>query len=362
MKFIILFDNIPLVMKKSVYKLFFIFLTAAFFSQSCAEGEKEYHKADFALGTVCSVKIYTNKGGREVEKIFGKVFSELNRLEEIFSANSGHSVLQNVNDNAGKKSVEVPAELYSLLERAVYFAQKTDSAFNPAIGAVVKLWNIGMENPSVPTEENLKKALKKIDYKKIELKNGSVFLTEEGMQLDLGGIAKGYAADCIKTILLGEGIERGIIDLGGNVCTIGLKQDGSPWRVGIRNPVIGNDRSSAAYLEVSDKTVVTSGDYERFFEKDGKIYHHILSSKTGYPAENDLRAVTIVADTSADADALSTSFFVLGLEKSLQLIKSFPGVSAAFFMKDNSVTLAGKKLEVFKILDDKLFIRDNLMQ
>lgn len=340
-------------MKNSIFKPMLVIPAALFFLQACSSKPKEYGKAELTFGTVCYVKIYTEKNGAEARNILDGLFSELNRLELIFSTNMQDSVLEKIHINAGKSAVDVPDELYGVLEKALFFAEKTGGAFNPAIGPLVKLWNIGTEDACLPPAEDLKEALNIVDYKNIELKDGTVFLRKKGMRLDLGGIAKGFAADYTKSFLLTCGIKKAVIDFGGNVLVMDTKPDGSLWKVGLKNPVIGEPKSAAAYIDVSGKTVVTSGNYERFFEKEGVIYHHILSAQTGYPVKNNLRAVTVIGENSMEADALSTSFFVMGLEKSLQLIKDFPEVSAVFFLEDNSIFTAGAEVKNLNILDDK---------
>lgn len=349
-------------MKKTNFKLLLIILFVFLFFQSCnsVSKEKEYQKIDIALGTLCSIKIYTEKNANEAELILNGLFSELDRLENIFSANMENSLLGRINANAGIIPAQIPNELYEVLSKSIFFAEKTGGAFNPAIGAIVKLWNIAMDKGTPPDAVELKQALLKIDYKNIELNGTEVFLKEKGMSLDLGGIAKGYAADWSKNFLLKHGIKRGIIDLGGNVLVLGKKHDGSDWKVGIKNPIIGEPKIGIAYISLFDKTIVTSGNYERFFEYENNIYHHILSPETGYPVKNNLRAVTVIADSSMEADALSTSFFILGIEKSRTLIKSFPQVSAVFFTEDNSIFIIGKEIEGLNILDNRFHLKKQL--
>lgn len=180
----------------------------------------------------------------------------------------------------------------------------------------------------------------------------SVKLRNKGQAIDLGAIAKGYAGDEVKRILTNNGIDTAFVNLGGNVVTIGTKLDGSPWRIGIQNPL--DERGShLAIIEIKDRAVVTSGNYERYFIEDGKKYHHIMNPKTGYPAEEGIISSTIVSDSSIDADALSTSLYVMGLEKGLSLIEKMENVEAVIITDDNKVYITAGLKDSFKLTNPK---------
>jgi len=203
---------------------------------------------------------------------------------------------------------------------------------------LVSIWGIGGENPRVPSQAEIDDALALINWRNVELNSerSSVFLKQAGMSLDLGAIAKGYAADEAAAIIRRAGLKRAIIDLGGNILTYGEKRDKTPWKVGLQTPL--EDRG--AYFGIisgPEQSTVTSGVYEKFFEVDGKRFHHIFSPFDGYPAKNSLLAVTIIAKFSIDADALSTAVFVLGYEKGRALIESLEGTEAVFVFEDLSV-------------------------
>lgn len=198
----------------------------------------------------------------------------------------------------------------------------------------MQLWGFGSSNPHVPSDKDIKETLKKVDSNNLNLEGNTVSLTNDAT-VDFGGIAKGYIADLIKRDLIKNGVQSGIINFGGNVLTIGAKPSGEPWTIGVRDPE-DEMGSSMGVLDVTDKTVVTSGTYERYFEEDGKTYHHILDKRTGYPSTSPLYSVTIVAEKSLDADALSTGAFILGPEKGLELIENIEGVDAIFYPNDGS--------------------------
>ena len=254
------------------------------------------------------------------------------------SVNIAASDVSHVNAAAGVAPVQVHEDVFRVIERALFFAELSGGAFDPTVGPLVFLWGIGGENPRVPSQAEVGEVLPLTNWRDIELDRltHSVFLKRRGMALDLGGIAKGYAADEAASIIKEARIKRAIIDLGGNIFTCGEKKDGSLWRVGIQYP--GEERGVyIGIVQVKEQAVVTSGVYERFFEKNGNRFHHIFSPSSGYPAENGLLSVTIIANNSMDADALSTAVFVMGYEKGSALIESLNETEAVFVFKDLSV-------------------------
>ena len=302
------------------------------FPVSCTRTEPS--RAEFALGTVCSVTLFERGDSR----VYQEIFSRLREIDNRMSVNIAASDVSRVNAAAGITPVQVHDDVFFVIERAVFYARLSNGVFDPSVGPLVSLWGIGSENPRVPTQEEIDKTLSFVNWRDIELdaNSKSVFLKKPGMALDLGAIAKGYAADEAAAIIKRAGIERAIIDLGGNIVTCGVKKDKSPWRVGIQNP----DEKRGTYIgitQVKEQSVVTSGVYERFFEKDGVRYHHIFSPSGGYPVDNELLSVTVIAHNSIDTDALSTAAFVLGYEKGAALIESLPNKEAVFVMKDMTV-------------------------
>jgi len=171
------------------------------------------------------------------------------------------------------------------------------------------------------------------------LQNNTIQISNENTMLDVGGIAKGYVADKLKEYLVEHGVKNAIIDLGGNVLLIGSKPDNSYFNIGIAKPFAENS-DTIAIVRTNDKSIVTSGNYQRYFYKEDKLYHHILNPQTGYPVDNELTSVTIISDKSIDGDALSTSCFVLGIEESLRLIESIDGIEVIFIDKNNTITLS----------------------
>jgi thiamine biosynthesis lipoprotein len=291
------------------------------------------------LGTVCTITIYDHPS----EEAFSAAFDRIREIENHMSLHTDSSEIALVNANAGKEAVQVSPDTFAVIGKALEIARLSEGAFDPTIAPLVQAWDIGGENARRPPDEEIATLLPLVDYTKVilEPETREVYLPVEGMALDLGGIAKGYAADEVKQILLDHGVDKAIVNLGGNVLTLGRKVDGSLWRIGIQDP----DDGRGAYVmivELDDTSLVTSGPYERFLELEGEIYHHILDTTTGFPVESDFTSVSIITQSSFLADALSTSVYALGYEKGMDLINSLDGVQAVFLTDDKEVVLSEK--------------------
>ena len=321
---------------------------AAIFAIPPSLHAEELSMTDFVLGTVCTVRLM--EGGSKAT--LDEAFSRLRTIEDHMSANRDDSDISQVNVMAGKKPVKVSEDTFYVISKALEYARLTNGAFDPSVGPLVKLWNIGSGDEKVPPTEKIMAAKALVDWRQIVLDTTTrtVFLKKPGMALDLGAIAKGYAADEIEKILLNHKVKAAVIDLGGNVFVFGSKKDKSPWRIGIQNP----ESERGEYLGIvtgGQMTVVTSGVYERYFIENGKWYHHIMSTQTGFPVDNDLISVSIVSKSSIDADALSTALFVFGIEKGMEFLKQFPDTYAIFIDKDHNVYLSPGAGKVFTLQD-----------
>jgi len=308
-----------------------IFLFGIFFLVSC---ELKTTRSEPALGTICSITLF-EKGS---DKIYNDIFSRIRQIENLMSVNIPASDVSRVNAAAGIEPVQVHEETFMVIKRALHYAKLSGGAFDPSVGPLVSLWGIGGSSARVPSQNEIDKVLPLVNWQDVELdeETRGVFLRCPGMSLDLGAIAKGYAADEAVSIIKRAGIKQAIIDLGGNIYIHGARKDGKLWRVGVQNPEDARD-TYIGILQITEKSVVTSGVYERFFEDEGKRYHHIFSPDSGYPADNGLLSVTIIAPNSMDADALSTAVFVLGYEKGIALVESLPETEAVFIFEDMSV-------------------------
>ncbi len=321
-------------------------LSAGCDSQKKTAAMKE--KEEFIFGTLVSLKLYEPVA----DSVFQTVFDDMRDVENRMTVKGVTSELIAVNKAAGINPVVVSEDTYHVIDTAKKVAEESAGAFDITVYPVVALWGIGTDQARVPSESEIAAGLKHVGYNDLILDPDklSVFLKRPGMGLDLGGIAKGYAADRISENLRSMGVESGIINLGGNIFAMGSKADGSAWKIGIQNPM--SDRGE--YIGIADavnQTVVTSGIYERYFEKDGKRYHHIMDTKTGYPADNELAGVSILAKSSIDADALSTTCFVLGTEKALEFVKDMPDVDVLFITKDKKIRMTPGFKKVFKLTD-----------
>lgn len=319
-------------------KKLFLLIFPLLLISGCTKKMESPFSAQF-LGTACFVNAFEQGSS----SLYSKIFSRLEEIDSRFNVNNPLSDLSLVNSSAGEKSVSVHDDVAFVLESALSFAKKTDGFFDPSIGPLVKLWGINTDHEKVPSQSEIDSSLPLVDYKSVEItEDGNqkkVFLKKKGMSLDLGGIAKGYAADEIAKILSEEKIDCAIIDLGGNIYVWGKKKNGALWNVGIKNPFDENG-SPALLLSCSEnQSVVTSGVYERNFIQDGKLYHHILNPKTGFPGDDKYKSVTIVSSSSMEADALSTSAFLLGPEIYFSLFDT-----PAIFISEDRTVLCSSEL------------------
>lgn len=269
----------------------------------------------FAMDTYMSITAYGEKSDEAVDA----AETEIKRLDELLSTGSDDSEVTKINKEGGGKLSE---DTSYLIKRALDIYQDTDGVFDITIYPVMKAWGFAGDTFVVPDKNTLKQALSLVDAAKLSYdeKNSNLSFGKEGMEIDLGGIAKGYTSDRVIDILKSYGIEHAMINLGGNVDLLGKKIDGSEWRIAVQDPESEDDY--IGILTVSDKSVITSGGYERYFEEDGVRYHHIIDPSTGYPANHGLTSVTIVSSDGTLADALSTSLFVMGKDKAIEYWQS----------------------------------------
>lgn len=323
---------------------------------SCGKKEADFQpisKSDILLDTPCKVTIYDNVS----EDILDKAFEKLKEVDSKMNASSDISEISQVNSNAGKEYVKVSDDTFYVIEQGKKYGELTNGIFDVTIGPLVKLWGINTDHARVPAKLEIDAKLPLVNYENILLKDDTkeVMLKNPGMELDLGGIAKGYAADAVAEVLRANGVEHAIIDLGGNILTLGSKVNGDDWKIGIQNP--NTERGQyLATIEVVNKTIVTSGIYERYFEQDGKRYHHILDTSTGYPVDNNLASVTIVTDKSIDGDALAKAF-CMGIDKGKEFVQA-QGAEAIFVTKDSKIYLTDGLKGNFKLNDDSFTLED----
>ena len=316
------------------YKRLTALLSASILLLSGCSGlprERSQTYTDTLFDTVISVQIFDSvdedvlEGCEKLCKKYDSMFS--NKIED--------SEISRIN-SAGGNPVEVSKETIKLIKKGIYYSEMSDGVFDITIAPVSNLWDFKAETPLVPSPEAIAEAVSHVNYENIIIRDNTVKLTDPHAGIDLGAIAKGYIAARIKDYLEEEGVRHAMINLGGNVLAMGSKLDGSDYNIGIQEP-FDETGEPITSVKISDKSVVTSGIYQRYFKADGKIYHHILDPNTGYPCENNLYSVTILTDSSLTADALSTTCFLLGYDRGMKLINQLDNVDAVFITNDNQI-------------------------
>lgn len=307
------------------------------------------------LGTTSTITIHNAREGANLDRAFQRSFDRITEIHASMSLQEPSSEINKVNNLAGQAAVSVSEDTFLVISAALDVARASGGAFDPTVGPIVNLWDITGKK-YLPTAEEVAAVLPFVDYRQVEIDPAarSVKLLKAGMQIDLGAIAKGYAADEVAEVLREEGVDSAIIDLGGNIYVLGSKPDGTPWRVAVQNPFLTRGTYLASYLAV-DESVVSSGDYERYFEQDGVRYHHIFDTRTGYPARPSVASVTILAaNSSMLADAYATAAFVLGPEAGRQFLESVAGVEGVFVLQNGGLagTSGVEHSERFRILDE----------
>lgn len=301
------------------------------------------------MGTTVSLQLLT-----ENPQAVAAVFNTIKALETRLTVNRPHSEVMSINHAAGKHAVVVSELVFDLIKQAKQASLLPNSSFNLAIGPLVKLWKIGFNGHRVPDAQSINEKRRLIDPNLIELNqhNHSVYLAKKGMEIDLGAIAKGYIADIIKLVLAQHNIHHAIINCGGNVLTIGSSPftPNQHWQVGLKKP-FASATSLLGIIQVQDKSVVTSGIYERYFVQDDQIYHHIINPATGYPLNNELDSITIISTNSLTGDIFSTIMYGLGCEKGLAALNERNSMGAIFVTKDKRIILKNQQHFQFHLLD-----------
>ncbi len=286
------------------------------FVAACAPEDKTYRKSTIIMNTVVTITAVADSS-EKAESAIDAAFDEIYRLEQLLSFWTDESEIAAIYNSAGVKPVKVSPETLEIIERALYISEKTGGAFDPTVGPLMRLWDFN--EYKMPTEEEIKKNIGLVDYGKMEIDivNSTAFLATKGMSFDTGGIAKGYAVDRAVEVLKKKGIQSGLVAIAGDIRGFGPKT----WNIGIRNPrATGEDDYLMASVKIKDEAISTSGDYERFFVKDGVRYHHLLDPTTGLPAMGTW-SVSVIAKEAVLTDGFSTGVFVLGPQKGLEILK-----------------------------------------
>lgn len=289
-------------------------------------------RTSFLLDTIVTITLYDWRDAATMDK----AMAEISRLEALLSVEKEGSDLDRLAKEAGKAWVEIAPETQEVLTQAKEFYTLSGGYFDVTAGPLIDLWGIrDQESGHYPTDQERKQALSLTGNDDLLVEDGRAYLARPGMKVNLGGIAKGYIADKVKQLLVSEGVEHAVMDLGRNILLIGGHPNGQDFSIGIQDP-LAPQGTVLGKLEANGKSVVTSGTNERYFVYEGKRYHHVLDPFTGFPSDNGLAAVTILSDTSVQGDALSTTCLLLGLDKGLDLIESLPDVEALFILEDGT--------------------------
>ena len=306
-------------------------------SGEAADKETEASKDLVAMDTYMTLTAF----GEHAQEAVDKAAERVEALDALLSTGNENSEIYQLNQNG---EATLSEEGGYLVERALELYKKTEGAFDIAIYPVMQAWGFPTQDYHVPDADTLKEKLALADASKVNYDKDTrkIFFDQDGMEIDLGGIAKGYTSSQIMQIYQDCGVTSGLVNLGGNVQALGCKTDGSKWRVAIQSP--DDTEEYLGILEIEDQAVITSGGYERYFEKDGVTYHHIIDPATGYPADSGLISVTIVSDDGTLADGLSTSLFIMGEEK------------AAQFWRENSDEFEA----IMETSDGKLYVTEGI--
>ena len=331
-----------------------------------AAGKEPISISSIKLNTAVQITIYDSQD----KSLLDDCLALCDKYELIFSRTDEESELYKLNHRISDSAVSdqttetqptpyqingttntwhISEDLAALLSKGLSITRESNGAFDIAIAPLTSLWDFTAEDPKVPDDADIQNALPLCSSDGVTINGQDIILPSDDIQFDVGAIAKGYIADRLKDFLVKKGVNSAIINLGGNVLCIGSKLDGTPFKVGIQKPFADRNETEAV-MDITGKSVVSSGIYERCFKQNGKLYHHILNPKTGYPYDNGLISVTIISDQSVDGDALSTTCFALGLDEGLKFAEK-KGVQAVFITEDYELHYTDGFQDEIKVTD-----------
>ena len=325
---------------KRLFALCLVFVLMGGCAPAPAQAAPAWESTFFAMDTVMNVRIYA--GGDEA--LLDAAEDRVRELEALWSVTDGNSEIYALNRDGSAAGLS--PETADLLEAALGMCGRTDGALDISIYPVLRAWGFTTGEYAVPTEAELDALLSKVDYTRVR-QDGTRVALPGGMEIDLGSVAKGCAGQRLTWLLRANGVTSALLDLGGNIQAVGSRPDGNPWRIGVRAP---EGDGNVGVVSVSGKAVVTSGGYERYFERDGVRYWHIIDPATGAPARSGLASVTVIGDSGLMCDALSTALFVMGLDKALEHWREYRDFEAVFVCGDGSVTVTAGLEDSFTLL------------
>ncbi len=321
-------------------KIFFAGLVVCsvigFLVTSCEKTEpKFYRRSAFLLDTVVEITVAA-LNEQDAQNAISAAYEEIRRVEALLSRYHSESQIAQINRmDGGEQFVPVNPEVYDVLQRSLHYSVISDGLFDITVGPLIDLWGIGTDREQIPDAPELRQILQYIDYRNVEIQaEQGVRLGYADMILDLGGVAKGYSVDRGIVVLRSRNITSALLNAGGDMRCIGTKPDGTPWRIGIRHP--RKPSGILGLIELEEKAVATSGDYERFFMRQGTRYHHIFLPDTGMPAR-ECQSVTILADTAEKADVLATLVFIMGPLQGIAFIEAQADVEGMIIRSDGEI-------------------------
>ncbi|MEW6601864.1 MAG: FAD:protein FMN transferase [Nitrospirota bacterium] len=328
------------------------------FFPACTKRDQMYKESRVLMDTYCTITVVSPSKEKAREAIDAG-YAEIQKLDKYLNNFEPDSEISTISKSAGDKPVQVSQETLDLVKKTIGISADTGGAFDPTIAPVLKLWKFSGRPaaPTLPPDDAIKTVLKAVDYRKIKVSGESseIRLEDAGMELDLGGIAKGYAADRAVGAIKSKGIKAALVAIAGDIRGYGLSRSGNAWKVGIQDPrpekesdKPWEDVFASVYLE--DRAVSTAGDYQRFFFRDGKRYHHIIDPATGYPSDSGLISVSVIAPEGYIADGIDTAILILGAEKGIKLLES-KGIDGVLVTSDKRVLITKNlrdKVEILK--------------
>lgn len=320
-------------MKPIPTKLISVFLWMGVLLSACGDADPQpTRRTQFIMGTLVEITV-SHSDPDIIRTVTTQAFDEMKRIEQLMSTYLPDSEISRINRAAGKKAVPVSPEVEEVIRQGIYWSEQSQGAFDITVEPLVQLWDFDGEKEIIPGENTIRKTASLVNYKHIELKNHTVRLKNRGMAINVGGLAKGYAVDRAISILRGM-VPNGIVNAGGDLFAFGHKTKGKPWNIGLQHP--RKPQELLAAFAVRNQAIATSGDYQRYFIKDGIRYHHIFNPQTGRPSRLMISA-TIITTEVMDADALATAVFVMGPDKGIEWVDSMENVEAMLVLEDQTI-------------------------
>ena len=320
-------------MKRLPFNLIAVFLWMGIILNACDVAEDQpTRRTQFIMGTLVEVTV-SHSDPDVIQAVTTQAFDEMKRIEQLMSTYIPDSEISRINRAAGKEAIPVSPEVEEVIREGLYWSEQSSGAFDITVEPLVYLWDFDGEKEIIPSENTLRKTASLVNYKDIEVKDHTVQLKRRGMAINVGGLAKGYAVDRAISILRAK-VKNGIVNAGGDLFAFGQKKPQTPWSIGLQHP--RKPQELLAAFAVQNQGIATSGDYQRYFIKDGVRYHHIFDPHTGKPARLMI-STTIITTEVMDADALATAVFVMGPDKGIEWVDSMDNVEAILVLEDGSI-------------------------